>query len=278
MPKITQATSELLASREPFFTTVDIDTTDINCGDERPGGPEPYIHVFGGALNTPYNFAVLREVLQPGSVKGAFQSEVAGLTPVLLKTAGLRYGVHSDDHNESGATISVQRHEGGVGCGYGGKRQPISLLIAERRDEILQRATGLLPEFFASQDDEQFAAQVFEAHARLSANEAFFAGGGRAAVLAAMERGAHGMIVRGEHLAKDGIINLSPGSTILNSRALAADLPTYDHDAWATETTYDRLAELYPFEKRQLQLAEHLDTIGTMLALGVEDIVVRRAA
>lgn len=269
--------NDLLRSREPFFSRVDINTAQINCGDERLGGEEPYIHVFGGALNFAYNLAIIREIKEPGLALSTFDADVAAVTPALLK-AGLQYGVHSDDHNEEGAHIDVSRIDGGIGCGYSAVRTVISQLIADRHQEIMDRAHELLPEFFSSAADERFSKHVFSAHEQLADNQAFFKNGGRAAVLAAIREGAKGMIVHGNHTAEDGIINISFGETIRNSLALKAGLPTYDHDAWATTETYDRLADIYPFEKRQLQQAEHIDTIGTMLTLGVKRIAVRRPA
>jgi hypothetical protein len=84
------------------------------------------------------------------------------------------------------------------------------------------------------------------------------------------------MLVTGTHVAQDGIINDKPNSSLQSGDALHANLPAYEHDSWATAEIYERLRHLYPYDKQELAIADLIDTIGTMRALKVERIAVRR--
>lgn len=267
---------EIIASREKFYVPVSLTNNDIFCGDERQpiDVATDYIHWFGGALNVPYNLAIMKETIHPGSVTDTFEEQTGSLVPVLLE-AGVQGGVHSDACSEQGDRMRIDNPEGAVGCGYGQKRPDISRLIADPANGVAEDALRLRPELFESQQDVDFADNVIESHGRLAEREGFFTSG-RRVILTAVAKGAKSMLVAGEHSAKEGIINLDPESTLRSGEAMNAGLPAYNHDSWAIEETYDMIHHLYPYDKRQLQIAELIDTIGTMRALGVEDIAVRR--
>lgn len=286
---IMPATQEIIGQRERFYVPLSLDTHYVFCFDEREeaealavdghefaaefdlANPEDYIHWAGGALNAAYNLTVVEEAVNPGSVTDSFESRTETVMPALL-AARVRIGVHSDMQTEEQAAVAPS---GKVGCGYAELRQQISQLIAERGEEIIADAAVLRPELFEELEDDNFAHSVVAAHSRLAERKGFFTSG-RRVVLTAAAKGAKVMLVKGNHVADKGILNLVPDTSIRSSEAIRAGLPVYNQDSWAVEEANDRIRHLYPFEKRHQQIAELLDTIGTMRALSVEEIAVRR--
>lgn len=277
---------EVIAPRERLYVDVSLDTHEIFCFDERgiaeaethvPGieaaTPDAYIHWAGGGLNIVFNQAVIDEANKPFSVTDSFERRTSRVVPVLFE-AGLKPGVHSDVTAEGGNTIRPTP-EGPVGCGYGEKRSQISLWIAENGTEVVRDAADLRPELFDGPDDHNFAHAVVAAHSRLVDRPGFITDGRRVVIAAAVE-GSRVMLVEGEHTGTVGVFNLVPGTSFDSHTAAKEGLEAYSQDSWAVEEANDRLRHKYPYDKRQQQIAELIDGIGTMRALGVEDIVVRR--
>jgi len=273
-----EQTEQQETAREQFYVPVSLQHNKVFCGDERApiGFDEDFIHVFGGALNIPYNFMVLKEAAQPGSVTDSFTDETASLVPVVNEAAEAQFGVHSDTSAEHGDHFHADQQGGKIGCGYGELRAPISAGIAEHRADILAEAKTLRPELFQAEEDTAFGEAVITAHGRLAERQTCFQDGGRAVVLAAIEKGSPVMLVQGAHVGKDGIINLRRNTSLRSGEALAANLAAYNQDSWAVEDAFDKISHLYPYDKRHFQIATLIDTIGTMRALGVENIETRR--
>lgn len=273
-----QQTGEALAVREQFFELGQL-TDNLFCGDERPSDEsEAYLSLFGAVTNIPYNAEVLKEASEPGSVTDPFDQTVMSHVPVIMEDGGLpNAGVHSDTHaeGEHATGINTEKTDGDVGCGYDKLRGPISQLIVERADEIIDLAKQKRPELFTSDEDTVHARNIIAAHGRIAEREGILPSG-RDIVLKAMEAGAKGMVVRGPHVGKVGIINLRKSTKFNTTAAFAAELPAYCHDQWVALEAFDKLSHLYPYDSREVDLAETIDTIGTMLALGVEEIEVRR--
>ncbi len=270
---------EIVKGREQFYVPASLESNDVNCSDEREpvGVEEPYvyIHWFGGVLKPVYNLAVIKEVTEPGSVQDTFEQRVRSTVPVLRDVAGISAGVHTDEACEGDAKMDTARVDGDVGCGYALKRQDISGLIVARRTAVIADAMSLQPELFQSSQDMTYANEVVDAHKRLSERESFFTTG-RKVVLSAVELGAKPMVVRGEHIGDTGIINTDPDTTIMSDQAFKAGMPVYNQDSGSLNQAYDRIRHIYPYDRRLQQIAELIDTIGTMRALGVTDIAVRR--
>ncbi len=269
---------EIMHEMEQFYVPASLEENDVFCGDERePAGvTEPYIHWFGGILKPVYNLAILKEATQPSSVTDTFEDRVRSTIPVLRDVAKVNPGVHSDDTCEAGDQLDIDKTDGDVGCGYADKRAGISQLIAQTGTDIISDAMTLQPELFESAQDFEHAKMVVRAHASLAERETFFTSG-RKVVLTAVEQGSKSMVVKGAHVGETGVINRDPASTIDSGEAFKAGLPTYNQDAGLLEQVYDRIHHLYPYDKRLVQIAELIDTIGTMRALGVKDIAVRNA-
>lgn len=282
--------NEILASREPFYVPVSLDTHDAFCFDEREvaeaeghdGGhdynmtvvtPEEYIHWAGGILNIPYNIAVVQETVAPGSVTDSFEG-LTGLWVPRLTLAGVRGGVHSDVNAEQGRLVKTALSKA-VGCGYAGKRLPISALIADSGDEMVAEATRLRPELIRGPQEEQLAHDIVGAHGRLINRDGFFTDG-RRVVMTAAAKGAKVMLVKGEQVGEKGVINLAPDTSINSHLAAKAGLPVYNQDSWAAHEANNRVRHLHGQSALHQQIAELIDTIGTMRVLGVRDIVVRR--
>lgn len=265
-------TNEVLASREPYFAEVDLQTSDIFCGDERipVDVNEPYIHLFGGELFVSHNRLVSATTkgMDIATFADTVQHDVAA-----LKAAGIQnLGVHSDTHAEASSAFQFDRAEGKVGCGYAELRPAISQGIVERQDEILADAQRLFPELFVDTSDFVAAQQIIAAHKQL-ASQPDVIGAGRNVVRAAIAAGAKMMLVDGDHVSRVGIINTQPDTSFKSGEALAAGLAAYNHDLWASQGLVERLApgqDLVEFER-----ASVIDIIGTMKALGVEEIVRR---
>lgn len=262
------AGNEIIAVRERFYAPVSLDRHLIFCGDDREAAEatDIYVHLFGGALNIAYNMAVMQETLSPDSVKDSFKTRAVE-TVTAMKAADMRPGVHSDTNAEQAGK--------GIGCGYAGQRGPISGLIFQRSEEIIADAESLRPELFKRPESYEFARAVTDAHGRLASRPGFLTDG-QAEVMSAAEAGATLMLVEGEHAAEEGIINLIPDTSIDSDAANKADLAVYDQDSWAAEAINHRLAHIYSYDQLKQAIAELIDTVGTMRALGVKDIAVRR--
>ena len=83
------------------------------------------------------------------------------------------------------------------------------------------------------------------------------------------------MLVDGSHTGKDGIINRNTFSTLDTGAALHQGLPTYNHDAGFAEQVLEKLQPKFKHDARFAQIAGFIDAIGTMRALGVENIAAR---
>jgi hypothetical protein len=261
-----------------------VETHDLFCFDERPVSdaaegqldivvPEIYLHAAGGALNIAYGTLVMEEVAKPGSVKDTFADRAATTTPLII-AAGGRPGVHSDTTAEQGTTVATSAN-GAVGCGYAALRAGISHGIGEHGTGLVMVAAELRPELFEDPTAYNFAHAVVGAHSRLAAREGF-APSGRPVVMNAAYNGAKMMLVDGDHKAKKGIINLVPNTTFDSDTAFCFGAEAYNQDSWAVADINDRLRDHYPFDGRQQQIGELIDTLGTMLALGVDEVATRR--
>jgi hypothetical protein len=81
------------------------------------------------------------------------------------------------------------------------------------------------------------------------------------------------MLVHGGHAADEGIINTEQGSTLNSNSAVQEGVPCYDYDIWASAEMLALMPE--NLDARQTAIANVIDTIGTLKALGVEHIARR---
>ncbi|CAN5365834.1 hypothetical protein BH09PAT4_BH09PAT4_05270 [soil metagenome] len=265
-------TNEIVTSREQFYVNVDLYKDPKSCGDDRESDLNKFIHMFGGVLFIAYTRGVLQEVSNPGST-----DSVPNLTTQTLSELQGRgvesLSVHSDSAAEDGSTIDLTERNGSVGCGYAAKRAAISQLIYENGEQITNEASQLLPELFIDESAWSFARATTEAHGRLAQRASDAIGDGRALVLTALEKGAQGVLVHGEHTATEGIINTRRNTSLLTNDAVRAGLPVYQHDLWASSELLAMLQDAP--DRQQAALASVIDIIGTMKALGVQEIGVR---
>lgn len=264
-----------LRARKKFYQSVSMRRDFWFCGDERESNLARYIRVFGGVANFAYNLDIMREVTEPGSVTGTMAESVSSLSTLLLHY-GIHAGVHSDDSAEQGEAFDVNATNNLIGCSYITNRQTISQLITSHGPQLIHEAMMQRPELFTEYGDTVFAKSVIKATERLAARESYFAAPPRSIAQAAIEHGAPAMVVKGTHSAKFGIINLVENTSIDSTQASQAGLAACSHDAWATEAAHDKLRQFFPYDKKQLMIAELIDTIGTMTALGVVQIETRR--
>lgn len=265
--------SEILATREPYFYPVTIETADINCGDER--GQGLYVHIFGGALFVPYNILVVSELHNPGSQQ-SFADISSVVIPQLQERGIAGQGVHSDEHAEHGSDFHTDfALTDPIGCGYANLRAIISQLIVDRPEDVLVAASALQPGRLTNPSDLTAAHDIIAAHGRLASNAARL-GTGRAVVRAALDQKTGMMVLPGDHVADTGIANWRLGTSLNSSEALNAGLPTYDHDMWASNELYSRLRDIYPFDSQLFELASLIDVAGTMLALNATKLAARQ--
>jgi hypothetical protein len=267
--------SELLTSREPFFKNdVSLQYTPMFCGDERTALYDgSYLHVFGGVANPAYTSVVLARATRHSSSVNF--TEAVAEAAAESNAASIAAGIHSDTHSETGQHIATEG-DSPIGCGYIKLRQPISAVIAEDPNKVVAEAETLCPELFTDPSDTNFAHEIVRAHKSLATDENFFTGNSRQVAAAAINKGAPTMLVDGNHIAVEGIINKKTHSTIDSNAASKSGASVYVHDSWANQELAAALPELQPYTRQQLEIAELIDTIGTMWALGVKTIAIRR--
>lgn len=265
-------TNELLESREQFFReNISLSTHKVFCGDERLALLDAvYIHVFGAVANPAYNVEVLARTRDDIELATDFAEAVTDAATT-LNVDGQSLGVHSDTHSEKGNHIDPNGDDP-LGCGYIKLRRAISTLIASDPDKIVAKAEQLRPELFTDPSDTHFGHEVVRSHASLAADDTFFGKSSRAVARGAMENGSPDMLVDGSHVSHAGIINLIPHSTFDSNEAFKNGVSTYVEDSWASHELLAQMPKAKKFDSRQREIAELIDTIGTMWALDVEDI------
>lgn len=275
-PESNHNEQEILASHEQFFVkNVGIKTHKIFCGDERkPLFEGVFIHVFGGLANTAFNAEALSRATGKGRRLASFKNAVSSCAKA-FKSRDVPAGLHSDTHSETGPAINLASTDE-IGCGYIKLRRTISQKIAENPDKIVAEAQRLRPELFTDPSDTSFGHAIVDSHAQLTADDEFFAEGSREVAGAAVEEGAPTMLVDGDHTAKLGIINLRKDTTIDSGAAFEQAKSIYVHDSWASHEMAENYENAHDFTSKEWQIADLIDAIGTMWALGVEEIVVRR--
>jgi hypothetical protein len=259
---------EAVGRREAFYRPASLDKDPIFCGDDRN---KDGIQLFGGVVNIAYNEAVLEEVAKPGSVTDSLEDRVEAKTAALIRE-GMHPGVHSDTTAEQGTELK-EDSEGPVGCAYALLRAAISEGIGRNGGELVEEAARLRPELFEKPGAHEFGLAVTAAHGRLAERESFQSPG-RKVVLAAASKGAKTTVYEGDHIAGDAIINKEPSTRFDGGGAMNEGLPAYNHDAWAAEEIARRLND--PSDSKQRQIANLIDMLGTVRALGVGDTLVRR--
>ncbi len=263
------------------FVNVDIRSSLISCGDDREiDYSNPFIHIFGGALYAPYLSMVLTVANNPETTPPNFIETVNSLVPYMVSSLNLKLGVHSDSNNEhNNHTININDPSiESVGCAFAQKRQAISFFISENSNLVLGIAKKLREELFQEEQDIEIAKSIFMAHKLVSGSLASQKVSGRDLVRKALELGVNQSIVLGEHLAQRGIINLKSNTSLDTNQANQNNNPSYEHDSWAVLEIFKALRDIMPFDTKKLEMADLIDVIGIMLALGVKEdrIEIRR--
>lgn len=258
--------------REYCFLNANIIRDEIFCGDDRPSNKECYIHIFGGALNIAYLRSITAKSLDCKNTPRTFMDAIDSTTELLVNQLGLNIGVHSDDQTER------QSNPSNIGCAYAQNRQLISQLIFSYRTQIFNKAASLRPELFKDPNAIDISNVVFSAHQTLSKEGSSFFNNysGRKAYLEALKKGAHQMNVIGTHSElSQGIINLREGTTLNTNQALSLNLPAYNHDSWAVNSIFRSLPEYSNEVQAIIQIADLIDTLGTMQVLAIKNIEIR---
>ncbi|HEY1645744.1 MAG TPA: hypothetical protein VGF75_05235 [Candidatus Saccharimonadales bacterium] len=264
--------------REAPFVSATLGKDALFCSDKRrPEWDKVFIHILGGAENFVYGLAVMREVVRPGSTTTTFERDTAATIPVLKKVAKIKPGIHSSDTVESGSAFNPGIEDGPLGCKYVDLRQHLSQHLVKNWDVIRERTKAKRPELFTSEFDDQTAEAIKKAHASLAKNNDYFGASPHRIANTAVASGALSMIVIDDSVHTDlGWLNMRDGTTLDSDAANFNGDPAYDHDTWAVMDTYDRLHTYFPFDRRQLELADALDSIAVYDALGITDPQVRR--
>ena len=259
------------------FVPVDLTRSLIVCGDDREiAYPNECIHIFGGALYTPYLLSVLIASSDPNSTPPNFIDNVNSLIPLML-SRNFDLSVHSDDKNENGLhDIDVSNPELiDVGCGFAQKRQMISSFIGQNQNQILSIAQNLRPELFGSEQELSDASAIIKAHQTMAKS---LNTSGRELVKKSLELGAYGVVVLGPHKSNRGVYNLRRNTSLDTNLANQNQNPAYIQDAWAVIDIVKGLSDIIPLDIKKVEIADLIDSIGIMLALGVDpdEIEVRR--
>lgn len=264
---------QLIQKLSPYIATISLDRHAVFCGDDRSSDLDLYIHWFGGIINPIFNDAVLSENDQPGSVNDTLKQLVRIKVPEYRDVAKVKGGIHSDEQTEGSKDIRTDILEGPIGCGYLFKRSAISGLLYTQREPIVTDLQRLLPEYFENDQDIEYAYDITKAHNRLAQRIGFMSPG-REIGLEAIRQGALTMNVREGHASKQGVLNTDASVSLQTSKALAAGLATYWHDLGSVEQAQARIS--HNFTHKQHLIANALDAVATMRALGVEYIEVNR--
>lgn len=269
--------SQLSLLFEKYKFQVSLEHDQIFCGDDRASTLK-YIHLMGGGLNLVYTMTVLNETITNDSQQNSnFLKDTISRFETLKNLSGAKLGVHSDDKAETEDQIDLSRLSGPIGCKYAEARQAISAHIYNSAEHILEVVDHVNPTLIALKSDREFANSVVKAHGRLSAtNTKYFKGsGGRAVVIAAIkETSAESMLVFGDHNASSGLINTSSNTSYDSALAAKDGNPFYDHDLWAVLNIFSStsVSNIFPYDLRQVEIANMIDTVGTLDLLGVDKI------
>ncbi len=259
------------------FVPVDLTSSLITCGDDLElTYPNECIHIFGGALYTPYLVSVLITSSDPSLTPSNFMDNVDSLIPLML-SRNYEISVHSDDKNENGHhDIDINDQSiVNVGCGFAQKRQIISNSIGQNRDQILSIAQNLRPELFDSEQELNDANAIIKAHEAMARSLTV---SGRELVKKSLELGTSGVVVLGSHKSKSGVYNLIRNTSLDTNLANQNQNPAYIQDGWAVIDIMKSLSDIIPLDIKKVEIADLIDSIGIMLALGVDadKIEVRR--
>ncbi len=258
--------NEAITQRDHLYVAASL--YDIqSCADDRLA--QLGLQMFGGVAYLTYNRCITEEVTTPGSMQDKpFDNEIQDDTAD-LKDKGFQPGVHSDNKCEHGDEFNLNQHEGPIGCAYINSRQLISQTIVDNAESIIIKATGLYPELFSTGEGSIIAHQVIAAHSRMLTYANYFKAGGRSVALSAVKAGAKPIVVKGDHIARVGIMNGKIGTTLDTARAINEDLPAYNHNQWAVDAINEARGVMNP---RLQKIAEIIDAIGVFITLDVPTI------
>lgn len=272
--------NDIVVDRERFFSHVDLYKNQIFCCDDRASKIQNYVKIFGGLLNISFNTSILQFINEPADYNDTNFVQQTESTARLLHNLNIKAGVHSDYSHEHGESFDSHSLCHDIGCAYGERRQLISSLIAERDMQILNLATKLRPELFITNNDIYYAYKVIAAHKHFASSNHYFDFNSREVIEAAIQAGAPFMVVVNQHSSSStAIVNLVENTSLQTTKSLEAGLPSYNHDSWAWLAIYNKISYLYPSTNTlQAEIAEFIDTLGTILTLGIKQelIAIRR--
>lgn len=275
---------EKLVEHEKFFEPAGLRENQFGCGDERPviGTEAILINNFGGpSANVAWTVMVMQESNKPGSATRSFAEMTAEITPVLIND-GIKVTVHSDDHTEHGPKLDTSIDQtGDIGCGYLKLRQQISEVITKQAEEIINILTREKPEKYKNPARIKKLREYIHANAVLAQRSQIYTSG-RDVAKQAVSAGAQTIVVTGDHVAKVGYLNSIPETSFDTKTAMDSGVPAYNHNTWASLECYEivrrkshRSGDM-DFDSSDFEAANDVDAVGTMLALGVEDIRCRK--
>lgn len=279
-----QPTPESLFVRERFYEPVALisDNSDgvnlTGCGDERPveGSNEVLINIFGGpAANVAWNILVMQEALNKGATIQPFADITGNVTSKLI-AKGVRVTVHSDQHTEHSSDFDVNANNpDDIGCGYLKLRQTISRVIGDRSNEIISILSREKPQLYDDETNQATLKKMIASNVALAERPQIFTSG-RDVAKKAVAEGSETIVVVGEHEAKVGFLNTRENTSFDTKAAMTEGLPAYNHNSWAATVCYEAIKDdEHKFPDIWFEIANDVDAIGTMLALGVEEIAVR---
>ena len=151
----------------------------------------------------------------------------------------------------------------------------ISSFIGQNQNQILSIAQNLRPELFGSERELSDANAIIKAHQTMAKSLHV---SGRELVKKSLELGASGVVVLGVHKSKRGVYNLMRNTSLDTNLANQDQNPAYIQDAWAVIDIVKGLSDIIPLDIKKVEIADLIDSIGIMLALGVDPdkIEVRR--
>ncbi len=278
MPDQTALTGNRMTSQQileivnPLYVELPEGPIHVNCGDGRTSvdSNEPlYAKVFGGRLGLAWNYMVLKEMSQPGSVQSSLSDVDAELeTSGKYAKAEIIGGVHSDEAAEgAGATdINIGKFSLKVGCGREARAAEIAATLLENIDDVIDELREIAPQVIAGREDD--ATSLAQVNAEL-ANRKLQSGrpvlpAGREAVTAAINNGARGIVLAGEHVEDEAAAyNLVERTTNDNK----STQKHFGADGWVNSLFFKANQDSMPFDPNLVILQDAMVALATKQVL-----------
>lgn len=252
---------------ESFLVNIDTPMIGLNCGDGRESD-ELAAKLLGARLALAWDAMVLEELVTPGSVQRTLLETDKQFTEEgLYQNAEIDGQVHSDEHCEGkGATeIDITRKEGKIGCGRWQEALAIARAALENIDKFIEEIKEEAPTVIEGNEEDArkiARANVDLAERTLEDGRPVLASG-REVVTGAMENGARGKVLKGDHEEELAEYSLRDNTTHDNRKAQ----DRFHIDGWLELKFFGKNTDKLPYDPRLVLLQSVIISKATRLVL-----------